>query len=607
MTLLTLLTIFSVTCANTLSFQTNAYSDVTMHADVLNVPFVALVKIPKKLHLVSDQFVLTQTIDIKTIVEHLNDLKNGYIKVKNKFLEANVTFSNSNQNEELKMFSMLDQVAQTITSGFKLLPQKNSCDLRSKRSLRTRKKRYVDLDSESKAVDTTALFPALGNVFSWFTGTLNQQAGEVINSNVRNIKKLTKMSLKFADMINATLTISKKHYIQIAKLNKKVDELEVKLDSDLDKINSRISFSEFLQNMIFIAMDLQRTVDNVFQLTDKAEFNRMGAFARDPIFLETIQEMMDYKLKQKQNSLYLMKISSKIDVEACHWVIFVSYKFPVFDVIDFVPRRVLSIPKEIKGKFFELENIPYVITWGEKVYSFTEKEFRNCDHHNNNIFCRVPGSIKPLLESCLYGLAHKMPWRRLSIKCQLLYTESPEEFVEFTESSMVFFFREPRYATVICESYSKPLTLEGSGIIEIPTGCRVKYGDQETFSLGHIARTKNVILSLDDRIWKTNFSHMLPTLSVTNVKNVSSLWVDTSKEEKIIEKGLKDVHEIIEQIKFTPTGITITLWTLIGYAIVVTGCLIAMVYCICAPRSVISCKKCCGCKKQPKSVYIKDL
>ena len=124
MTLLTLLTIFSVTCANTLSFQTNAYSDVTMHADVLNVPFVALVKIPKKLHLVSDQFVLTQTIDIKTIVEHLNDLKNGYIKVKNKFLEANVTFSNSNQNEELKMFSMLDQVAQTITSGFKLLPQK---------------------------------------------------------------------------------------------------------------------------------------------------------------------------------------------------------------------------------------------------------------------------------------------------------------------------------------------------------------------------------------------------------------------------------------------------------------------------------------------------
>ena len=607
MTNWTVITIVFVLCTN-ISFHTNAYDTNRENVDVLNLPFLALVKIPKKLHLISDQFILTQSINVKPLIEHLKELENGLTKVKNKYFNSNVTLSNSSNREEEKLVLILEQAAQTISSGIQLLPKKDSCDVRSKRSLKKNvNKRYVDLDSETDAVDTKSLFPALGNMFSWITGTLSSQAGEVINANYKNVKKLTKMSLKFADMINATLSIERKHKKQIERLNTEVMNLEFKLDESLGRIERNLAYSNFLQNMVVVALDLQRTIDNIFDLTDKAEYNRMGSFARDPVFLQTIWNMMDYKSRNKRDSLYLMKISSKIQVHACQWVILVSYKFPVLESIDLIPRRVLSIPKDIKGKFFELQHIPHVVSWGEKVYSFTETEFKECDHHNSHIMCRAPTHMKNLLDSCLYGIVHSTPWPRLANKCSLVYTKTPEEFVEFTESHMVFFFRTPRYATIICEGYSKPLTLEGSGVIELPTGCRVKYGDQETFSLGHIARTKNIALSLDDRIYHANFSGIIPMMTVSNVKNVTALLLDTSKEEKIIEEGLTEVNQIFSVMKFSPTATTITLWSLIIYTGFATVIFMIIIYCICAPGVVIKCKRCCGCKAKPKTVYVKDV
>ena len=250
-------------------------------------------------------------------------------------------------------------------------------------------------------------------------------------------------------------------------------------------------------------------------------------------------------------------------MESCHWIIFVSYKFPVLQTTDFTPRRALSVPKEIKGKYFSLEHVPYMVTWGSRVYSFSEREFNACEHFTGHIFCRTPTHIKDLLNSCLYGIVHNTPWPRLASKCPVKYQEVPSEFVEFTDSHMIYFFRMPKYATVICEENSKPLTLSGSGSIYIPIGCRVKYENIESFSMGHIARTENMALSIDNKVWHQNFSGILPHLKVTNIKNVTSLWTDTMNEEEIIKQGLSDVNRLMNFMQFSPTAMHVTLWTLV--------------------------------------------
>ena len=420
--------------------------------------------------------------------------------------------------------------------------------------------------------------------------------GEVINENYNNIKRLSKMSLRFATMINATLSIEKKHAKQMLVLSKEIESMKINLNIDLDKLERKLNYNTFLQNLIMIALDLQRTTDSIFDHTDKAESNQMGSFSRDPIFLRTIQDLLDYKVKKKKNSLYLMKLASKINVESCHWVILITYKFPVLEPTDYSPRKVLSMPKEIDGKFFELETIPHVVTWASRVYSFTKAEFEECDTFNSHIFCRIPSHTQNLLDSCIYGITHNVQWRIIANKCPMVFVKVPQEFVKFTTHSMVYFFLVPRYATIICDEYSKPLTLVGAGVISIPSGCRVKYGSRMTYSLGHIARSGNVAISIDDKVWHTNFSAILPLLTIKNIENLTSFRMDTSEEEKLIEEGLEDVRTILNYMEFSPKGVVITLWSLIGYTMVATILFLGLLYCICVPGAVVGCKRCCCCK-----------
>ena len=91
----------------------------------------------------------------------------------------------------------------------------------------------------------------------------------------------------------------------------------------------------------------------------------MGAFVRDRVLLETIATMMDYNTRVKENSVYLMKLGSHVRVSACKWVIFIVYRFPVIDPRDYIPYKVLSIPKKINGKYFSLKEIPHTVVWAD--------------------------------------------------------------------------------------------------------------------------------------------------------------------------------------------------------------------------------------------------
>ena len=65
-------------------------------------------------------------------------------------------------------------------------------------------------------------------------------------------------------------------------------------------------------------------------------------------------------------------------MEVFHWAIKLECIFPVLESYDYIHKKFLSILKRIKGKYFELANIPQVIAWSEKVYAFTEVEYEQC-------------------------------------------------------------------------------------------------------------------------------------------------------------------------------------------------------------------------------------
>ena len=91
-------------------------------------------------------------------------------------------------------------------------------------------------------------------------------------------------------------------------------------------------------------------------------------------------------MRNDKNGLYLLKLAAKVKVVVCHWHIVFTYDFPVFDENEFMPRRVFSLPKKINGGYYQLETVPYVITWAERLYSFSQEEFDQCEKLMNVCF-----------------------------------------------------------------------------------------------------------------------------------------------------------------------------------------------------------------------------
>ena len=117
-----------------------------------------------------------------------------------------------------------------------------------------------------------------------------------------------------------------------------------------------------------------------------------------------------------------------------------------------------------------------------------------------------------------------------------------------------------------------------------------------TYRLGHLARSADVSVNMDDSVWRLNFSEFLPLLKVNNVANVSELWQLDIDDERVIEEGIMSTINLMQYIKFSPSGITYTLWSLIAYTVVTTILVILALYLVCVPGAPLYCKtKCCGC------------
>ena len=132
-------------------------------------------------------------------------------------------------------------------------------------------------------------------------------------------------------MFNATLNIQRKQAKQIKTLRQQVIPAEARMSEDIGYMNRKLIYQSFLENMMLVIHDIMHTVDYIFQQTDALKMNKIGPLSRDKAFIRSVVNLMDYEHKSKKNSLFLMKIAAKAEVEVCHWAITVMYKFPILE------------------------------------------------------------------------------------------------------------------------------------------------------------------------------------------------------------------------------------------------------------------------------------
>ena len=187
---------------------------------VYNVPFATMYRERKKLHIIDDYFRLVQHIDLQPIIMHLNSITKHLSVVSTKFRNIPDAPKGLYPEIEKKLKLVIEHLALNIAGGIQMLPHDERCEVRIKRGI----------EIEDDPVNTFALFPEAGKLFSWVTGSLSSDAGRYINQNFHNIQRLTKMSVNFAQMFNHTLNIEKKHSDQLMQLHNEVTTMHIKLD-----------------------------------------------------------------------------------------------------------------------------------------------------------------------------------------------------------------------------------------------------------------------------------------------------------------------------------------------------------------------------------------
>ena len=115
--------------------------------------------------------------------------------------------------------------------------------------------------------------------------------------------------------------------------------------------------------------------------------------------------------------------------------------------------------------------------------------------------------------------------------------------------------------------------------------------------MGHVQREAEIQFEMNDKIWQLNMSRILPLLHVNNLDN-DSLVYDTSLEEDLIEQGISDTWNLLENMQFTPSGVTYTLFSLILYTALATALLIFVLCMLCYPGYAIRCRQKCCCESK---------
>ena len=111
--------------------------------------------------------------------------------------------------------------------------------------------------------------------------------------------------------------------------------------------------------------------------------------------------------------------------------------------------------------------------------------------------------------------------------------------------------------------------------------------------MGHIARSTDISLNIDNKIWFTNISHIASMLNVQNVKNATILWEDTKDENQVVEEGIRETLNILDRIKLNPEVTTISLWSLMFISGTTFFLIIILLVFVCVPGSLMSFKRCC--------------
>ena len=407
---------------------------------------------------------LTSFIDVKSFALHIRD-----ILAHKQHLVATTTALNLTQADFPNFLMLSDNVDQLLESiSDTLLSALDSLDHDPACHMPPRKKR--DLIREH------GLFPGVGRVLAYLTGTLTSDATAFINANTANLQKLKSSQMATITVVNHTMHVVKSNTISIQRLHNRLNSLSQKLQGDY----SRLQATQIVQSQFFgFSLMLENLLTKVTKLTETwkaASENKVHHYLLHGSFYEHITNSLDATTLKYKNLKPILRQAGKAHITACHTYVWTHFQFPLLPK-DTLPLFKLYLVPVPHGKNFDvLSTSASAISFSDDyVYEFSVTELANAVHMPTLVIVKSPVSKVPLKDSCIYSIMHNV-----TQTCTVRHLKVFEPFLTFEHNFLVYSFPpgQQHFALLRCHhTKPKPQILTGSSAIYVPPRCRVRVGN----------------------------------------------------------------------------------------------------------------------------------
>ena len=442
---------------------------------------------------------LTSFIDVKSFAIHIKD-----ILAHKQRLVATTTALNLTHADFPNFIMLSDNVDQLLESiSDTLLSALDSLDHDPACHMPPRKKR--DLIREH------GLFPGVGRVLAYLTGTLTSDATAYINANTANLQKLKTSQLATINVVNHTMNVVKSNTISIQRLHNRLHSLSQKLQGDY----SRLQTTQLIQSQFFgFSLMLENLLNKVTKLSatwKAASENKVHHYLLHGSFYEHITKSLDATTLKYKNLKPILRQAGKAHITACYTHVWTHFQFPLLpkDILPLYKLYLIPVPH---GKDFDvLSTSASAISFSDDyVYEFSVTELADAVHMATLVILKPPVSKVPLKDSCLYSAMHNM-----TQTCTVRHLKVFEPFLALENDYLVYSFPpgQEHFALLMCHhSKHKPHILTGSSALYVPPRCRVRVGNVIYESTNYRSNTTVEL--------KQSFAslHTVSPLSVSNIQ-----------------------------------------------------------------------------------------
>ena len=404
---------------------------------------------------------LTALTDVKVYAVHIREILAFKQKLIAQTSALNISMKNFPQFLTLSANTdkLIEEVSNTLLSAVDSLHHEEVC--------------YGVVRKKRDLIREQGLFPGVGRVLAYLTGTLTSDATAFINANTANLEKLKTSQLNTIHVVNHTVHIAKANAVRIQQLNQRIHALSVKMQGDHSELQAAQYIHTQFLNLSFMLETLLSKVTKLSTIWSAAAEGNVHPYLLHGTFYGHVEKSLDANTRRYKNLKPILRQSAKAYITACQTNVWLHISLPLLPKDPLPFYKVFLTPVAHGNDFDVLSTNASAISFSDDfVYEFTATELADAIRTAALVIVQPPRSKVELKNSCLYALLHQV-----SQTCTVRHLPVFEPLVAFENDYLVYSFPPgtQHFALLQCpHSKPEPTILTGSSILHVPTRCRVR-------------------------------------------------------------------------------------------------------------------------------------